>query len=1091
MKNSINFTEVIIHFQKLSMSMVKLLLLLTIFFVHNAKGQENIMNPYLVSGEANQLLNMAEVPVSHATGVASYPLHLYTYTDGDIKIPISLNYYASGVKPDEHPGWTGLNWQLKAGGSITRLVKDLPDDYDVNTLMKKYDFDILFPGLGYKAISGERAGYYFHQGIIPNTNNWYSGTNIKKMVEDNLDTKDTEPDKFVFSFAGYSGEFYLDGQGNWIVRSDSDIKVVFNENNFVEYPTLIRDKPGIRCLLNQGNENVKTFGGFTLITPDGYEYIFGVEYGQIPTDDALASIEYSIPFFAQYTSAPVAVSWKLAKIKSPTGKIADFSYQRRDFTADFRMSFDYTTELFLNKHDRYLCGTDSYRNYNFGENNEESTRDYINPRFASIDGSLIYPSYLKNIKGAISEIDFNIKSTTELFYPREMINKNREIQRLIPIDINQQICIDDYSYLNVYFPYLFDNQKYGNDLYYGLIDIDRLVDNLKWYQLDEIIIKSDLSDIKKTIKFDYTSEPDSRLMLKHIEERALREVINEYSFEYYGENQGLQLPEYISEKIDHWGFYNNSTIGRCFTKKRIDEDYSCAFEENYRAPTNDINIAQLGSLKRVTLPTGGSVIFEYGLNTYSKKLSADRLSVENLGADLTTGGIRIERIVYKDQRDNISGEKEYTYMFDGNSSGLLDGEIKYVFTDITYKTLGAEEIIRVSFGSQNYAPNSVNFSGSHIGYSVVKETINNEGYNVYYYTNFDTEDGHYDFERLPSTYNLNSPYLPVNSRGLERGKLKLHKVYDKGNNLLVSTELKYKETSFNYIKGIQLTVRDFLCNQENQKAYTAFPYKIFIYDYNIEKKISSYENNSIVKIEEMDYLGGDNSILSHIETGNSDNKVIAVDYKNAFSICKNKIYTSTNNPEIQALWEMYNSNNMNNWEEIRKIKKGNDWYVTGGNITLFRQGSKYNTTKDDIYPYAIYQIKTDVIIPEGDFNAISLTLDGQELEYDYRYELISTFEDYDAYGNPIRVRTRDGIVTEFEWGSEYNYSYPTTKIVNPNTESQEITQYTYKPLAGVLSQTDVNDRTTYYEYDNFGRIISIKDKDGNVLKHYEYQYRVE
>ncbi|MFT3982219.1 MAG: hypothetical protein QM687_17245 [Ferruginibacter sp.] len=51
-----------------------------------------------------------------------------------------------------------------------------------------------------------------------------------------------------------------------------------------------------------------------------------------------------------------------------------------------------------------------------------------------------------------------------------------------------------------------------------------------------------------------------------------------------------------------------------------------------------------------------------------------------------------------------------------------------------------------------------------------------------------------------------------------------------------------------------------------------------------------------------------------------------------------------------------------------------------------------------------------------------------------------------------------------------------------------MTTYTYEPLVGVTSQSDVNNRISYYEYDRFNRLAAARDMDNNILKKYEYSY---
>ncbi|MBB6128335.1 RHS repeat protein [Mucilaginibacter lappiensis] len=53
----------------------------------------------------------------------------------------------------------------------------------------------------------------------------------------------------------------------------------------------------------------------------------------------------------------------------------------------------------------------------------------------------------------------------------------------------------------------------------------------------------------------------------------------------------------------------------------------------------------------------------------------------------------------------------------------------------------------------------------------------------------------------------------------------------------------------------------------------------------------------------------------------------------------------------------------------------------------------------------------------------------------------------------------------------------------------QMTTYTYEPLVGETSMTDAKGETTTYEYDAFQRLINVKDKDGNILKHMDYHYQ--
>lgn len=52
----------------------------------------------------------------------------------------------------------------------------------------------------------------------------------------------------------------------------------------------------------------------------------------------------------------------------------------------------------------------------------------------------------------------------------------------------------------------------------------------------------------------------------------------------------------------------------------------------------------------------------------------------------------------------------------------------------------------------------------------------------------------------------------------------------------------------------------------------------------------------------------------------------------------------------------------------------------------------------------------------------------------------------------------------------------------------QMVTYTYMPMIGIKTMCDVNNRITYYEYDEFNRLIVVRDQDNNVLKKNCYNF---
>jgi Family of unknown function (DUF5977) len=377
---------------------VAFLSLLLFFCWFTGKSQIPQKGLNIQSPNASSLGLFGEIPVSYFTGVPRVSVPLFNLTEGRISVPISLGYHASGVRPDQHPGWVGLGWSLASGGTITRIVKSKPDEYDV-------------PDSDAKGFDQSYA--------LLNTNDWETAEYLQSVIS--YDSPDLEPDHFNFDFPGYSGTFYQNTDGQWKVKCDKPLKVTTNKNDLIMPP--FGSYPGTR--MYQGLQ-MKAYNGFTITSEDGTQYLFGY------TNDA---IEYSLPFFDQNTKDWIAGSWNLTKIINPNGQQVTFTYQRGSLINQMGLYKTDTVELRLYHYNGWtnpLCLNGSF-NYNIE---------------ASYDGSLISPVYLKTIQSDNGTISFYRSKSTELRYTQDVYqyhfdqNNSSEFLPFLSKGTFYQGCVD-------------------------------------------------------------------------------------------------------------------------------------------------------------------------------------------------------------------------------------------------------------------------------------------------------------------------------------------------------------------------------------------------------------------------------------------------------------------------------------------------------------------------------------------------------------------------------------------------------------------------------------------------------------------------
>ncbi|NTD97013.1 RHS repeat protein [Agrobacterium tumefaciens] len=138
----------------------------------------NIIQP---SPTAANLGKYGDIPVTYYTGQANVSLPIFNIDGDDISLPISLSYNYTGLRPNEQIGWMGMGWSLQAGGVITVNVRGIPDGSAQSG--KNYD----------EIIDSLTKATAVNQSILSET--------VQQA------TYDLEPDLYSFNFGNYSGKF--------------------------------------------------------------------------------------------------------------------------------------------------------------------------------------------------------------------------------------------------------------------------------------------------------------------------------------------------------------------------------------------------------------------------------------------------------------------------------------------------------------------------------------------------------------------------------------------------------------------------------------------------------------------------------------------------------------------------------------------------------------------------------------------------------------------------------------------------------------------------------------------------------------------
>ncbi|MGN8055099.1 hypothetical protein ACTJKN_02425 [Pedobacter sp. 22163] len=359
------------------------------------------INKSFPSPDVASLGNFATLPSSSFTGQTDVSIPLYNVSYKDLEVPISLAYSTGGNKIDDHPGWVGLGWTLKSGGTIYRKVNGIYDEHPKQ--------------LGNTTYTNEICYYYNCGRVADDFGNDLAigkytqvGSNAAEIIDNSYDAF---PDEFIFNFNGYSGTFFLtrpyhNGPLEIKVKSNGDYKLkaeIVTINSFIEYDDWVdsRTNTVVKSRTDRSIYKLK-------ITDDkGVIYIFGGNPN---------AIEFSNNGDFTYNFNNIANAWHLTEVISPLGYKIELNYKKAG-------------RVIVQSQQRNALFYDG--TYSFGSRllllfqNESGSVSYSGT-LSRKSFSILSPSYIESIVTPAQTIEFTSSESNQLNYPYATVQDDRQ-----------------------------------------------------------------------------------------------------------------------------------------------------------------------------------------------------------------------------------------------------------------------------------------------------------------------------------------------------------------------------------------------------------------------------------------------------------------------------------------------------------------------------------------------------------------------------------------------------------------------------------------------------------------------------------------